>query len=64
MNAPKDVKKELPELDQPWNLWEILDYVSKNDEINIQKFKSHKKKDDLADALLQILIHLKSTKKL
>ena len=25
MSVPEEVKKELPELDQPWNLWEILE---------------------------------------
>ena len=25
MTIPEEIKKEFPELDQPWNLWEILE---------------------------------------
>lgn len=43
----------------------VNDYLdSVNDMKNKIKFNSHKKKDDLADALLQILSYLKSNKKL
>ena len=25
MTIPEEIKKEFPELDQPWNIWEILE---------------------------------------
>ena len=42
------------------NVNEYLDY--KNDIENKEKFNNHKKKDDLADALLQVLSYLKMNK--
>lgn len=56
-----DENKETYKARKKTGIENVNDYlIYKNDIDNKEKFNSHKKKDDLADALLQILSYLKS----